>query len=94
MTVTLQHDNERQAKTKQPTKDGGWAWLVAFCSCFGIALATSLISSFGILYTAMLDVLPFEFTSLTVIGAVHTALSCFGGLYYLSVRHVGVITFS
>lgn len=73
-------DKDTNSQKQKATVDGGWAWLVAFCSCFGVSIATSLISLMGILYTAMLDELPYDFTSLTVIGSTHTALAAAGGL--------------
>lgn len=77
----LNHDKPKKDKKVQFTKDKGWAWVVAICCCFGVSLSVSIVCSVGILYTAMIDELQFDFMSVTIIGSTHTALSTAGGMY-------------
>lgn len=74
------HDQaSKKGNTFNITKDAGWAWVVAVCCSLGVSMSMSLVNSMGILYTAMVDELPFEFMSLTIIGSAHTALSMAAG---------------
>lgn len=60
--------------------DGGWGWVVTFACCIGIAISMSFVSTFGLFYSRMIEEFQLEMTTLTLVGAAHTAIAMAGGL--------------
>lgn len=60
--------------------DGGWGWVVTFACCIGITISTSFGSTFGLFYSRMIEEFQLEMSTLTLVGATHTAIAYAGGL--------------
>ncbi|XP_071161206.1 monocarboxylate transporter 13-like [Mytilus edulis] len=62
-------------------RDGPWAWLVAFASALGLSVTCSFFSNNGLFYTYMVEELSIEFTLLTLIGSINTAIGLTGAVF-------------
>lgn len=91
-SVDLKQEVKIKNKNSRYTcvQDGPWAWLVAFASALGLSVTCSFFSNNGLFYTYMVEELSIDFTLLTLIGSINTAIGLTGGLCY-TIRNVQLI---